>query len=435
MYDPRQELELIRALKISSNEESGSRPLSMSSDDATEVESASTMTNSQDSSHSSQHSRQRGDPSVSDDFTEEGFDLLQDHTPRAKPMKEPQKGTIEYYMSLQEERVLIISSSAPFHIQYASKAWAQTTGWSPEEVLGFDCKFLQGEGTDLASVRRFMLSIDNCCGKGTLEILNYTKSGDLMKNKVVCHPVITGYDDGSDDSSDQTEHLACILEECVPVKHDDVRANISMRPFEEIGMCLDRRDQCKMYPHLNRYPAPSYKEWGIISSKLTLSLAIKYMLEVQMPMILTDKQGCITHMNSAWCTWTQFTSIDCLDETFLNFIDEHLTEPESVDIVEKLLEDNTTHSPATYTKVYVKTRPLLRRCRSSSLTLGPATPGSARSRGSVSSRSSSITTMAMDEFLFPSTCHTMSAVTLETAHRLVVLFPCLPEQDHEGRIE
>jgi PAS domain S-box-containing protein len=195
-------------------------------------------------------------------------------------------GTMEYYMSLESERVLIVSSSAPFHIQYANQAWAETTGWSPEEILGFDCKFLQGEATDLAVIRRFMLCIDNCNGRGHLDVVNYTKDGDLMRNKVTCYPVGSGADD---DGERPVEHLACILEESVLIDHtDDLQKNITC-PFIEIGMCLDRRDQCNMYPHLNRYPAPSFKEWGIIASKLTLPLAVKYMLEVQTPILITDK--------------------------------------------------------------------------------------------------------------------------------------------------
>ena len=76
-------------------------------------------------------------------------------------------------------------------IVYANRSFYELTGYEPEDVLGHNCRLLQGEGTDRATVRRIAeaMAADRPI---TVEILNYRKDGSPFHNEVHMSPV---YDD------------------------------------------------------------------------------------------------------------------------------------------------------------------------------------------------------------------------------------------------
>lgn len=47
-------------------------------------------------------------------------------------------------------------------IVFASDAFLELTGYRREEVLGHNCRFLQGPDTDRAEVERLKAAISNC---------------------------------------------------------------------------------------------------------------------------------------------------------------------------------------------------------------------------------------------------------------------------------
>ncbi|WP_054707644.1 PAS domain-containing protein [Bacillus sp. JCM 19041] len=68
-------------------------------------------------------------------------------------------------------------------IVYANDGFLLMTGYSEPEVIGTNCRFLQGEGTDPAAVNALRTAIKNeqSC---SLEILNYKKNGSPFWNEL-----------------------------------------------------------------------------------------------------------------------------------------------------------------------------------------------------------------------------------------------------------
>jgi PAS domain S-box-containing protein len=73
-------------------------------------------------------------------------------------------------------------------IVFASEGFYHMTGYPPEEVLGRNCRFLQGEKTDMDDVKR----ITHAVKKGqsiSLRLLNYRKDGTPFWNFLTIVPV------------------------------------------------------------------------------------------------------------------------------------------------------------------------------------------------------------------------------------------------------
>eukprot|EP00268_Persea_americana_P047085 TRINITY_DN487_c0_g1_i14.p1 TRINITY_DN487_c0_g1~~TRINITY_DN487_c0_g1_i14.p1 ORF type:complete len:111 (+),score=18.28 TRINITY_DN487_c0_g1_i14:31-333(+) len=73
-------------------------------------------------------------------------------------------------------------------IVYASEAFIKLTGYSTHEVLGRNCRFLQGPDTDveaLCQIRESIQAAQSC----TVCILNYRKNGSSFWNLLHISPV------------------------------------------------------------------------------------------------------------------------------------------------------------------------------------------------------------------------------------------------------
>ncbi|MDG5817691.1 PAS domain S-box protein [Natronococcus sp. A-GB7] len=76
-------------------------------------------------------------------------------------------------------------------ITYANEGFVRLTGYSREDVLGRNCRFLQGERTDPEPVERMRAAID--AGESvTVELLNYRSDGDPFWNRVTIAPLFDG---------------------------------------------------------------------------------------------------------------------------------------------------------------------------------------------------------------------------------------------------
>lgn len=73
-------------------------------------------------------------------------------------------------------------------IIHASRGFAALTGYDEHEVVGRNCRFLQGVGTDVAAVDRLRGAVQD--GRGiTVDLVNYRKTGEPFGNRVHIEPV------------------------------------------------------------------------------------------------------------------------------------------------------------------------------------------------------------------------------------------------------
>ncbi|QDU36806.1 Blue-light-activated protein [Maioricimonas rarisocia] len=86
--------------------------------------------------------------------------------------------------------IVITDPGQPDHpIVYASTGFEQLTGYTPEESVGRNCKFLQGPETSPEAVERLQQAVANG-DSTTVELLNYRKDGTTFWNEVTISPVL-----------------------------------------------------------------------------------------------------------------------------------------------------------------------------------------------------------------------------------------------------
>lgn len=71
---------------------------------------------------------------------------------------------------------------------WVNGAFLRLTGYTQDEVIGRNCRFLQGPGTDRGAVEALRKAID---GRSRIvtELLNYSKSGEAFWNRLSLVPV------------------------------------------------------------------------------------------------------------------------------------------------------------------------------------------------------------------------------------------------------
>lgn len=91
-----------------------------------------------------------------------------------------------------EERVQSVVISDPSEpdmpVIFVSEEFETQTGYAPEDVLGRNCRFLQGPGTDPAAVEaiRAALAAED---EISVDILNYRKDGSPFWNRLRIRPI------------------------------------------------------------------------------------------------------------------------------------------------------------------------------------------------------------------------------------------------------
>ncbi|KTT27554.1 histidine kinase famiy protein [Pseudacidovorax intermedius] len=73
-------------------------------------------------------------------------------------------------------------------IVFANRAFLSMTGYTPEELIGTNCRFLQGPATDRASVAVIREAIESRT-EVQIELLNYRKDGSTFWNALFISPV------------------------------------------------------------------------------------------------------------------------------------------------------------------------------------------------------------------------------------------------------
>ncbi|GAB4824328.1 Phototropin-1 [Ancistrocladus abbreviatus] len=90
--------------------------------------------------------------------------------------------------AFQQTFVVSDATKPDYPIMYASQGFSKMTGYSSREVIGRNCRFLQGSGTDpeeLTKIREALQKGTSYCGR----ILNYKKDGTSFWNLLTISPI------------------------------------------------------------------------------------------------------------------------------------------------------------------------------------------------------------------------------------------------------
>lgn len=71
---------------------------------------------------------------------------------------------------------------------YVNEPFTKVTGYSRAEAYGRNCRFLQGPGTQLSTIRKLSLHLRRGASC-IIELLNYHKSGDAFRNLLCMRPI------------------------------------------------------------------------------------------------------------------------------------------------------------------------------------------------------------------------------------------------------
>ena len=92
----------------------------------------------------------------------------------------------------REQSVVITDPARPDNpVIFVSEEFEKQTGYPPKEVLGRNCRFLQGPETDAAAVEAIRAAL-NAGAEITIDLLNYRKDGTKFWNRLHIRPL---YDD------------------------------------------------------------------------------------------------------------------------------------------------------------------------------------------------------------------------------------------------
>lgn len=97
----------------------------------------------------------------------------------------------EALSTLQQTFVVSDATKPDYPIVYASAGFFNMTGYSPKEVIGRNCRFLQGAGTDsieVSKIREAVATGKSYCGR----LLNYKKDGEPFWNLLTITPIKDG---------------------------------------------------------------------------------------------------------------------------------------------------------------------------------------------------------------------------------------------------
>ena len=127
-------------------------------------------------------------------------------------------------------------------IVYVNSGFSQLTGYSAAEVMGRNCRFLQGAETDEESVRAMREAIENKVSFRGL-VQNYRKNGDLFCNALSITPMrdeageVTHFLGSLNDVSTSREQLRALAAHATRAREAE-RASIAREIHDELGQAL-----------------------------------------------------------------------------------------------------------------------------------------------------------------------------------------------------
>lgn len=189
--------------------------------------------------------------------------------------------------------LLLVLGQPPFHVEYVSTTWANEFGWSSEEIMGLDLKFLQGDGAIGINIRA-LYDVAYTERNKTSDISGYMKSGTMFSCTITCYPI---YDTDCTHNSRFLTNIAIEFSN-LQMFSDFPSVLLDYGTLSEIGMPLDRRQYSTTYTHKTESEKKNQSlasEDFTFASKLaaecSLSDVVRYMStsETDIAMALTDR--------------------------------------------------------------------------------------------------------------------------------------------------
>ena len=113
-----------------------------------------------------------------------------------------------------------------------------------------------------------------------------------------------------------------MLQRSTEVHHSsDCAALLEGKALEEVGMPLDRREGCNVYPHRQVLSPPGINDWLRLTDGLPLALMLRYMLRTQAPIVLIDREGRVVHVNVGWVALTGYSGADSEGRSLHSLLD------------------------------------------------------------------------------------------------------------------
>ena len=160
---------------------------------------------------------------------------LRDETEHSRIERElvrTDRGTDPFSGAVRATRMpmLITDPNQPDNpIVFSNAAFSRLSGFDADEILGRNCRFLQGPETDMAQVARLRAAI--AAGEPLeLELLNYKKGGETFWNRLLVSPVfdedgrITFFFASQYDATREHVRLAALQRD-----RDDLEAEVGQR--------------------------------------------------------------------------------------------------------------------------------------------------------------------------------------------------------------
>ena len=150
---------------------------------------------------------------------------------------------------------------------WVNPAFEQVTGYAAAEVLGTNCRFLQGPGTDPATVDRIRTAI---AAKETFAdtLLNFRKDGTAFWNQVVVSPVldadgeVTHFVGIQADVTARVEEAQAREQQLAAARDDGARLALLAAVTDELANHLDHAGAVRAVADIT---VPKLADWGFVA--------------------------------------------------------------------------------------------------------------------------------------------------------------------------
>jgi PAS domain-containing protein len=148
------------------------------------------------------------------------------------------------YFTEINNATIIVTGYPPFIVEWSNKSFAKATGFSSEEILGIDLRFLSGDGANGISIKELYDVVYTEKGKRLDSVTCYHKDGTLFASSAKVTPI---YNYDKKHSGWILNNLAITLDNYTPIPLFSSRLLDSNTFFREVGLPVDRREYSENY--------------------------------------------------------------------------------------------------------------------------------------------------------------------------------------------